>query len=214
MYQILKDEYGFSKTGINSWWSDMVSKTRSAVQTAVDGAQQLMEPLTEALTAPADPFAAFDPQTFQVDVIEPSALPFQPMGLPDPELANVGFGMGEYFEQDAEAFVENYDVGDVLAAPEFTTVAQDEAFNELTRSNLQDQLISAPVDLEDDFATDIRPPPRPGTCPRGATPSTRQTWRPGSGSSPSPCGARTPWELRWTSCRSRSRTASSSTGWS
>ena len=158
MYQILKDEYGFSKTGINSWWSDMVSKTRSALQTAVDGAQELMEPLTEALTAPADPMAAFDPQTFQVDVIEPSALPFQPMGLPDPELANVGFGMGEYFEQDAEAFVENYDVGDVLAAPEFTTVAQDEAFGELTRSNLQDQLISAPPDLEDDFDFLVDPP--------------------------------------------------------
>ena len=45
MYNILKDEYGFSTRGINSWWGDIVSKTKTAARQGIQAISDFTNPL-------------------------------------------------------------------------------------------------------------------------------------------------------------------------
>ena len=44
MYNILKDEYGFSTRGINSWWGDIVSKTKTAARQGIQAISDFTNP--------------------------------------------------------------------------------------------------------------------------------------------------------------------------
>ena len=139
MYNILKDEYGFSTRGINSWWGDIVSKTKTAARQGIQAISDFTNPLAGGETGG---LGSYVPPTFQPDT--------EPIGMgnisamdPDlemklQEIADFQEGGDDDFPGDAGGEVD-----------EDVEIRINELEPETT--------IQAPIGMTDDFDTEVQP---------------------------------------------------------